>query len=134
MALVHDMAEAIVGDITPDDDICEQEKRELELEAMQTFCLSHFLGEQSHAAKEFLELWQEYEEDSTVEARLVKQVDKLEMALQAYVYERDQSANLDDFFASAKSKLHNEIFKDWLARVLKLREEVTRKGEKSNLE
>jgi putative hydrolase of HD superfamily len=38
MCLVHDMAECIVGDITPHDGIDEEEKHRLEMEAMQSLC------------------------------------------------------------------------------------------------
>lgn len=37
---------------------------------------------------EIYDLWKEYEEASTPESKLVKQIDKFEMALQAFRYEK----------------------------------------------
>lgn len=59
MALVHDMAEALVGDITPHQGISKQEKYRMEHEAMQR--IRSTLGD-SRVAKEIYELWLEYEE------------------------------------------------------------------------
>lgn len=47
MALIHDLAESIVGDITPDDGITAHEKHALELDAMVevTRCLPTEVGD-----------------------------------------------------------------------------------------
>ena len=54
MALVHDLAECIVGDITPFDGISKEEKSQREKEAMVqvTSCLPKL------TAKEFTSLWE----------------------------------------------------------------------------
>ncbi|KAG6330683.1 hypothetical protein ID866_8406 [Astraeus odoratus] len=63
MCVVHDLAEAQVGDITPREGISKDEKRRLE---------------------------SEYEEQQTKEARFVKDLDRLEMALQDTNYRMGQ--------------------------------------------
>ncbi|KAI3444079.1 hypothetical protein Pfo_000744 [Paulownia fortunei] len=84
MAIVHDIAEAIVGDITPSDGIPKQEKSRREREALQNMCELLGGGER---AKEISDLWMEYEENSSMEAKVVKDFDKVEMILQALEYE-----------------------------------------------
>ncbi|KAK3020688.1 hypothetical protein RJ639_045594 [Escallonia herrerae] len=74
MAIVHDIAEAIVGDITPDDGIPKLEKSRQEKEALDHMC--KLLGE-GPRAKEIHELWMEYEENSSMEAKVVKDFDKV---------------------------------------------------------
>ena len=49
MALVHDVAESIVGDITPFCGISKEEKRRLEADAMQQ--IQTMLGENTEAGK-----------------------------------------------------------------------------------
>ena len=45
-----------------------------------------------------IELWQEFFDQKSMEARLVRQVDKLEMALQADLYEKLGYDDLDEFY------------------------------------
>ncbi|KAF3452886.1 hypothetical protein FNV43_RR03319 [Rhamnella rubrinervis] len=97
MAIVHDIAEAIVGDITPSDGISKTEKSRREREALDHMC--KLLGGGSRA-KEIGDLWMEYEENSSPEAKIVKDFDKVEMILQALEYENEQGKDLDEFFQS----------------------------------
>ncbi|KAJ0091526.1 hypothetical protein Patl1_14437 [Pistacia atlantica] len=97
MAIVHDIAEAIVGDITPSDGISKAEKSQREREALDHMC--KLLGGEARA-KEISELWMEYEENSSAEAKIVKDFDKVEMILQALEYENEQGKDLDEFFQS----------------------------------
>ncbi len=50
------------------------------------------------AAGRMMELFREYEENETLEARFVHDVDKLEMVLQTIEYERDLGRDLDEFY------------------------------------
>ncbi|XP_027916459.1 HD domain-containing protein 2 isoform X2 [Vigna unguiculata] len=84
LAIVHDIAEAIVGDITPMDGVSKQEKSHLEQTALDHMC--KVLGGGS-AATEITELWMEYESNTSLEAKFVKDLDKVEMILQALEYE-----------------------------------------------
>uniref|UniRef100_A0A8C0PNX3 5'-deoxynucleotidase HDDC2 n=1 Tax=Canis lupus familiaris TaxID=9615 RepID=A0A8C0PNX3_CANLF len=98
LALVHDMAESIVGDIAPADNIPKEEKHRREEEAMKQ--LSQLLPEDLR--KELYELWEEYENQSSAEAKFVKQLDQCEMILQASEYEdaENKPGRLQDFFDS----------------------------------
>ncbi|KAI3763461.1 hypothetical protein L2E82_13333 [Cichorium intybus] len=87
MAIVHDIVEVIVGDITPSDGIPKLEKSRMEKEALDH--MSKLLGG-GPRAEEIYELWMEYEENSTNEAKVVKDFDKVEMILQALECEKDK--------------------------------------------
>eukprot|EP00803_Ostreobium_quekettii_P011578 evm.model.scf_875.3 EVM.evm.TU.scf_875.3 scf_875:33738-39044(+) len=100
MALVHDVAESIVGDITPYDGVSKEEKREREAAAMET--IKNMLGVHTSVAEEVGSLWREYESGSSPEALLVKDLDKLEMIQQAHEYEGQQGKDLSEFFESTK--------------------------------
>mgnify|MGYP002715271282 CR=1 FL=1 len=84
MALVHDIAEAVTGDLTPLCRVSDEEKQKREQNAMQLFVQ---LLSGSNAAKYIEELWHEYECRSSPEARLVKDLDRFELCIQALEYE-----------------------------------------------
>ncbi|XP_026663503.1 5'-deoxynucleotidase hdd1 isoform X2 [Phoenix dactylifera] len=86
IAIVHNIAEAIVGDITPSDGVPKAEKSRREQKALNEMC--EILGG-GLRADEIKELWAEYENNASIEARLVKDFDKVEMILQALEYEMD---------------------------------------------
>lgn len=114
MAIVHDIAEAIVGDITPADGIPKLEKSRREREALESMC--ELLGG-GPRAKEISDLWMEYEENSSLEAKVVKDFDKVEMILQALEYENEQGKNLEEFFESTAGKFQTELGKAWALEV-----------------
>ena len=106
MALVHDMAECLVGDITPlNTDITKTEKARRE-EATMLYITGPLLGSipggggssSTGAAGRMMGLFREYEDNETLEARFVHDVDKLEMVLQTIEYERDLGRDLDEFY------------------------------------
>ncbi|KAF4319295.1 hypothetical protein BBO99_00004819 [Phytophthora kernoviae] len=111
MAIVHDLAESLVGDITPHDGVAEEDKHRMEKEALDEICSK--LGDTPSAA-EIRELWAEYEAGSTEEAKMVKDFDKFEMILQADDYERAQNIPLGDFFQSTKDKFRTPLVQSWV--------------------
>ncbi|TMX00910.1 hypothetical protein EJD97_025658 [Solanum chilense] len=114
MAIVHDIAEAIVGDITPADGVPKDEKSRRERAALEDMC--KLLGGGSQA-KEISDLWMEYEENSSLEAKVVKDFDKVEMILQALEYENEQGKDLEEFFQSTAGKFQTEVGKAWASEV-----------------
>lgn len=95
LALLHDFGEVYAGDLTPDDHVSSTEKERLEREAIERIFSKLPNGE------DYLNLWEDYERQSSDEARFVRQIDRLEMALQASVYEKQGFPDLDNFFISA---------------------------------
>lgn len=92
MALIHDMAESIVGDITPLDDVADMDKHEVEADAFLQ------IVDGIHEGKYFQSLWEEFESGRTPEAKVVKRMDKLDMLIQAYLYEKHYALRLDSFW------------------------------------
>lgn len=97
MALLHDLAEAHAGDITIHDGVSKEDKALREREGM-TRLLDGLPGRERLFA-----VWEEYESQSSRESVLVRQIDRLEMALQACVYEHELGLDLGEFFASARA-------------------------------
>lgn len=113
IALVHDMAESLVGDITPrDTTVDKQEKHRRELATID-YLTEHLVKPYNPtAAEEIKTLWLEYENVSTIEARYVKDIDKFEMMLQAFEYEQEHPGkNFDSFFDAVPSVKTEEIKK-----------------------
>jgi putative hydrolases of HD superfamily len=117
MALIHEAAETIYGDITPHDGTSEDEKYKME----------------EHGSKEILslispngelfDLWKDFELKRTVEGKIVKELDRLEMALQAFQYENDTNVPLDDFFEYVESRIETQELKNILNTILAIRQE-----------
>jgi putative hydrolase of HD superfamily len=112
MALIHDMAESLVGDITPVDGVPKAEKSRREAATMDFLCggllggVSGGIGGDAGAGADaaaaaggagaaIRAIWQEYEEGVTLEARFVHDVDKMELLLQMLEYERAERGRVD---------------------------------------
>ncbi|KAL5600900.1 hypothetical protein BROUX41_005738 [Berkeleyomyces rouxiae] len=120
MALIHDMAELLVGDITPVDGVPKSEKSRRESETMDYLTktlLGRFDG--GLAGKQIREIWQEYEDSQTFESTVVHDLDKLELLHQMVEYEKRANGRLDlaEFEYVAKNIMTSEI-KDMAEQVL----------------
>ncbi|KAK0365290.1 hypothetical protein LTR91_015557 [Friedmanniomyces endolithicus] len=126
MALVHDMAEALVGDITPVDGVSKGEKSRREAESMDYLCggLLGRVHEGSGQAEGIRRLWQEYEDGETAESVFVHDVDKMELLLQMMEYERSRQGKLDlgEFAWVAKRVVLPEV-QAWASELLEERKE-----------
>ena len=91
LCIIHDIPEIIVGDLTPEDDCTNKAKDE------------HIAMTQ--LAPQWLHLFEEYEAGETDEAKFVKQIDKLDMALQEIVYRTEQAIDTSQFIESAIAKI-----------------------------
>ncbi|KAE8442319.1 hypothetical protein EG329_003452 [Mollisiaceae sp. DMI_Dod_QoI] len=125
MALVHDMAEALVGDITPVDGVAKHEKNRRESTTMDYFVnnlLSRVNG--GMTGKEIKAVWQEYEDSETLESKFVHDVDKIELILQMVEYEKahDRKLDLGEFSWVATRIVLPEV-KEWSTTIIQEREE-----------
>lgn len=84
LCVLHDLAEVRVGDITPHDGVSGEEKHRRESEAIQAFGMNA------------ISAFEEYEAQVTPESQFVKRLDKMDMALQAEIYEA-QGLDLSEF-------------------------------------
>lgn len=99
MALLHDLGEVVTGDtVTERWDIIDLKKRnEKEQEEREGIrAIFDKIGE----ADTYLAIYDEMVDRTTDEAKVFWQIDKLEMALQALEYEKEQGKNLEEFFLS----------------------------------
>ncbi len=104
MALLHDLAEAEVGDVTPREKM--ENHRELEDEAMRRI-LSGFEDAQREL---YWSIWVEFQDNKSEEAVLVHDADKIEMVLQASEYQcKSTNPNLDRFYHAMVSPEHRKI-------------------------
>jgi len=92
MALIHDIAESIVGDLTPHDNVSQTDKYVAEFDALKQI----IRGVREGAY--FQELWEDFENVESPEAQVVKRIDKLDMLIQAYFYEKKYKMRLDSFW------------------------------------
>ena len=109
LAIIHDLAEARVGDITPYDGVSRSDKMRREANAIQDMLKGR---------PDLLALWNEYTEGTSPEARFVHDVDKLDMALQAIRYGSINDTDTSEFLTSAKQGMHDkrlvELFTQWV--------------------
>ncbi|PBO84939.1 MAG: phosphohydrolase [Thaumarchaeota archaeon] len=115
MVLLHDLAESKIGDFTPEQ-INKENKIQLENTAFNE--IIEYLPES--IKNEYLEIWNEYQENTSPESKIIHQIDKLEMALQAKIYQNEGYSNekLESFFESAKIGITNPKLKELFNRVI----------------
>ena len=114
MALLHDIAESEIGDITPGS-MPHGKKEKMETEAFLR--IVSMLPEGIRA--EYASIWDEFCAGETSEARIVAQADKIDMALQAVTYEKAGRASragasvfVDAAFMSIKDKAAGTLLFD----------------------
>jgi len=115
MALLHDLGEYLVGDITPHDREKYEAKRPREEDAVSE------LLQGVDKSGELLELWRDVAYERTEAGRLIKELDKIEMAFQALFYERQTGISLEEFFNHAQTELEDEELLTLLNRIKEMR-------------
>ena len=124
MCLIHDMAESLVGDITPVDGVAKPEKSRREATTMD-FIAQGLLGnvDGGKQGEEIRAIWQEYEDSKTQESLFVHDIDKVELLLQMVEYEKRGQGKLDlGEFAYVSTKVVLPETKAWADALLKERE------------
>jgi putative hydrolase of HD superfamily len=123
MALIHDMAEALVGDITPVDyHITKAEKARREASVME-YITTTLLGKVpggTLSGQDIKSVFEEYEKDQTLEAHFVHDIDKMELLLQMVEYERSNEVDLTEFTHVA-SRIRLPEIQAWAAEVIQER-------------
>ncbi|KAI5861995.1 HD domain-containing protein [Durotheca rogersii] len=125
MCLVHDMAESLVGDITPVDGVPKPEKSRREAETMD-YISKNLLGmvHGGLAGEEIRAIWQEYEDSETLDSHYVHDLDKIELLLQMVEYEKRTDKRLDlGEFAYVATRVALAETQEWAEEILKERNE-----------
>ncbi len=107
-AVLHDLPEVRVGDITPYDGVTVAQKHAREASAMAELLAplpAHLRAR-----------WEAYEAQADDEARFVRQLDRLDMAIQAVAYSHQGHTGLEGFLDSAaKAVTHPALVPTLLA-------------------
>jgi len=121
MALLHDLAESIIGDKTPQDInlIGTEQFRNRENKIMND--IISLLPE--NIREEYIRIWTEFRDESSEEGRVVREIDKLEMIFQALEYEQEGTSPelLNEFWDSVKSKIKTPLIKKFYDNLEKIR-------------
>lgn len=108
MSILHETGEIYVGDLTPGDNVKDEDKQLREEQSVKKVFMKLAKGE------EYYSIWLEFEEGKTDEAKFVKAIDKLEMAHQAVVYSQRNNINSEDFLRTADELIETETLKNIL--------------------
>ena len=111
MALLHELGEIYAGDIIPGDGVSASEKNRLEGESVREVCA------RLPGGQEYIDLWDEFEAGQTPEAAFVRQLDRLEMGLQAAIYAHEGAPRMPEFLNAARGALSDERLKRILDEV-----------------
>ena len=116
MTILHDWAESKIGDFMPEQ-ISYDKKSELENYAMSEILESLPQKIQNN----YQGIWDEFLSRETPESKLVYELDKLEMALQAKIYEKDvDPEKVKPFIISAIEQIIDPDVKKVLMVIFKL--------------
>lgn len=98
MALMHDLTEARTGDLPS---TIKQYFGKATIKAADERIAGEMLAELGRLGESYLELWRDYEHRASIEARLVKAADKLDLLVQSREYEKGGARNLQEFWDTA---------------------------------
>ena len=118
LCIVHDISESVVGDIIPyehqtgDKKISKEEKHRLESEAINEMS-------QKYGFEKLKTLFEEYEAQESPESVVVKNLDKIDMILQAYEYltQYPQIKSLNEFIINNEKDVKLPIFQKDLQEI-----------------
>ena len=110
MGLVHDQAELVIGDLTPEQVNNRAHKNDMECRAYEEM-LEHS-GLERNVISRLRQAFFECMEDKTRSARCVHIADKLDMAMQAMLYERQAGICLEEFLVSSENVFRNYMLND----------------------
>ena len=127
MALLHDWAETRVGDMpkTATGYFGADTRKSAE-----TLAFADIVDGVGSAKSEYRELYKDYEERASLEARLVKAADVIDLLVQAYALERSGARGLDEFWQVANQpdfklpQLADQVVNEVLQSLLQARSEI----------
>ena len=128
MALLHDWAETRIGDMpkTAVTYFGTEVRREAELAAFADIVAGTSLG------ADYCELHEEYERRKTIESKIVKAADVIDLLVQALALERSGARGLDEFWEVAQDGdfqlegTPHEVVRETLAALIEARTQLER--------
>ena len=115
MILLHDLAESKIGDYTPHQ-ISKENKITIENNAYD-----EIIDTLPDAIKlQYGTIWEEYQNQESPESIIVHQIDKLEMVLQAKMYQKGGAPKeaVESFFKSAESEITHPKLKELFDQIV----------------
>ena len=115
MILLHDLAESKIGDYTPNQ-ISKENKIKIENNAYD-----EIINALPDAIKlQYAQIWEEYQKQESPESKIVHQIDKLEMALQAKMYQKEGASKeaIESFFKSAENEITHPKLKELFNQII----------------
>lgn len=115
MVLLHDLAESKIGDYTPEQ-LNKDKKKTLENNAFNKIIEDL----PDSIKKQYLEIWEDYQKEISDESSIVHQIDRLEMALQAKIYQNkgEPEEKIKPFLESAKKDITNPKLKKLFTKII----------------
>ncbi len=117
MSILHDLPESLVGDISRraidlGGDEFKDSKNKAELVAIK-----RILGEYVNL-KDLINIWQEYHEQQSIEARIVRDADVLDMLIHAIILKQQgiSKRKLNNFFIDAEGTVFADLFEAVIKR------------------
>lgn len=123
MIVIHDLGEILPGDIRWEEGYkvigSQSKKRKRELQVVNEVFANFPKG------KEYVSLLKEFYDQSSLEARFTKKVEKLEMLIQALVYEKQKrnKKSLQEFWDNANKYIKGSDLEPYLNELQKMRQE-----------
>ncbi|OLB67727.1 hypothetical protein AUI06_12830 [archaeon 13_2_20CM_2_52_21] len=114
LALIHDLEEAIIGDLTPRD---KRRRGLARVRRDREMAMRELVSKlPAKTRPSYLRLWTDLRMGKSREARLVHQLDKVEMAFQANEYgKRTGQGKMRDFYGTAMRETKDTMLKRALA-------------------
>jgi putative hydrolases of HD superfamily len=118
LALIHDLEEAITGDLTPKD---KARLGPTKVEMVRDTAIRELVSKlPAKSRASYLRLWTDLRERRSKEAHLVHQLDKVEMAFQAKEYEKiTGQREMRDYYESASKETSDAVLRKSLASVIR---------------
>jgi putative hydrolase of HD superfamily len=112
MALMHDLTETRTGDLPS---TIKRYFGKSAIKAADERIAREVLEGLGPMGEQYLELWRDYEHRSSLESRLVKAADKLDLLLQSREYEKGGATGLQEFWDSAGGEFRKLGIDDLIA-------------------
>tara|TARA_B110000014_G_scaffold152560_1_gene106637 strand:- start:1534 stop:2067 length:534 start_codon:yes stop_codon:yes gene_type:complete len=115
MVLLHDLAESKIGDFTPEQITKDKKER------MENNAFDEIIKKLPDTIKsDYCEIWKDYQNQTSPESQIVHQIDRLEMALQAKMYQKQgySKEDIEIFLESAKTSITHPKLKELLDQIV----------------
>ncbi|MGH9934742.1 MAG: HD domain-containing protein [Blastocatellia bacterium] len=127
MALLHDLTESRTGDLPS---TIKRYFGKASIKAADERIAREIFADLGDFSESYLELWFDYEHRASVESRLVKAADKLDLLVQSREYEKGGARSLQEFWDTADSDFAGLGVDDLISDLI----EELKKGREKDLE